>query len=175
AILNITDEVIEEEEIIEELEEVEDETGRILTQLVLEPDYAVVLPGGIKSFKVTAYDQDNAVIENAKFKWYVVAGGGTIEKNGINGDSQQSIFTAGQDLGLFQDTVLVATIFNGEFGFATADIKVSDIVDMDGPQGLPTTGVNSLQLLFMALTLLAAVGLAWVEHYDKTHLEEGQS
>ena len=167
AILSVVANELIEEEILEELEEVEDDTGRMLDKLVIEPEQTVMLPGDVKKFKVTAYDTEGEVIENARFKWYVVAGGGTIEKDGTDGASSQTEFVAGQDLGIFYDTVLVATLYNGQFGFATASVQVTDIVGYVGDV-LPTTGINLLQIIFMALTLVAAVALAWVEHYDKT-------
>lgn len=158
---------VEPEEIEKELEPVEDETGRVLESVVIDPTKAVLLPGGIKSFAAKALDTDGKEIKNALFKWYVVAGGGTIEKDGLDEDTHKTTFTAGDELGSFYDTVLVATLYNGKFGYATASVKVADIVDI-GPGNLPTTGVSGIQLIFMAITLAAAVALAWVEHYEKT-------
>lgn len=173
AVMTVTN-FLEEEEILEELVPIEDETGRELATVEIDPTQAVLLPGGIKSFAARALDAEGKEIENAEFRWYVIAGGGSIEKEGINDNSHESVFTAGEELGSFYDTIIVATLYNGEFGYATASIRVSDVVEYDGPTGLPTTGVSSLQVIFTILTLTAAVALAWVEHYDKTHFAKGK-
>ncbi len=170
-LINIFDPLPKEKEILEELEEVEDETGRELMELVITPDQATLLPGSAKSFTTIGYDQDGQEIENLKVKWYVVAGGGEIVKDGIEGNNHQSIFTAGNKTGTYYDTVLVGTIYNKKFAFATATIKIADVVTYRGPARLPTTGFSSLQFIFMGLTLCAAVALAWVEHYEKTYFK----
>lgn len=166
ALINVISAAVEDE-LLEDLVPVVDDTGRQLKSVTIDPTKAVLLPGGVKSFSAVALDTAGKPIDNAIFKWYVVAGGGVIEKDGVENDSHQSVFTAGEELGSFYDTILVATIYNGQFNYATASIRVADLADyMDG--GLPTTGVSGIQLIFMVLTLAAAVALAWVEHYDKT-------
>jgi hypothetical protein len=128
-----------------------------------------MLPGGKQEFTAVAYDTENKVITGLKFKWFaLIAKSGTIEKNG-HGDSSKSTFTASTALGTYYDDVMVATLYNGKIGYATATVKIVDVVNLDGPKHLPVTGMNGLQLVLMALTLAAAVALAWVEHYDKTH------
>lgn len=160
-----------EEELLEELEEVEDDTGREIKQLVLTPHDAELLPGDMQGFSVKAYDLDDNEIKGLKFKWYVIAEGGTIEKDGIDGDSTVSLFTAGDTPGEYLNTVLVATLYNKQLSYSTADINVVDMVDFPGGH-LPITGMNTLQIIFMLLTLVSAVALAWVEHYEKTSVTQ---
>ncbi len=174
AVLTILSPLIEEEELLEELEEVEDETGRILERVELAPELGTTLPNGLVQFKATAYDAEGEMIENAEFAWFVVGGGGTIMKTGLPEDSSASLFTAGEELGLFNDTVLVATLYNDKLGTASASVKILDLAALAAPGTLPSTGPNGLQLILIAITLLAAVALAWVEHYEKTVLAKSQ-
>ena len=171
AVFNVAN-LLEEEELLEELEEVEDETGRVLAEVTVEPTETTLLPGEKQTFTAKAYDEDGKEIENVIFRWYVLAGGGTILKTGSKDGSHGSVFTAGQKPGIYYDTILVATLYNGKINYATAGVTVTDIVEYGGPARLPTTGISGLQLILLALTLLAAVALAWVEHYDKTHFRE---
>lgn len=168
AIVTISDKV---EPLLEEFPVVVDETGRELMEIVIDPSSASLLPGGLKSFKAVAKDTLGNEIENAVFKWYVVAGGGTIETNGVDGNTHNTVFTAGQEVGTFYDTIIVGTVYNGKFGFATASIKVTDLA---GYAGLPITGISTIQMIFFILTMITAVALAWVEHYDKTHYAQKQ-
>ena len=161
-----------EEEIIEELEEVKDETNRVLDRLEINPTETTVLPNGARTFKAVGYDTEGAEIKELKFSWYVIGGGGTILKKGLRKDNHSSTFTAGQLPGVYADTVLVATLYNGEIQAAMASVTVMDVVNYGGPGELPSTGPNGIQLLFMTLTLLSAVALAAVEHYEKTHFYE---
>lgn len=162
----------EEEELEEELEEVEDDTGRILNEVIIKPSETALLPGGIQTFEAIGYDLEGKEIDELIFRWYAIGGGGTIQKEGLDSDSHVSVFTAGNELGVFYDTVLVATLYNGTLGFATATVIVVDIADYGGPARLPTTGISSLQIIFLGLTLAAAVALAWVTSYEKTHFKE---
>lgn len=165
-------ELIIEEELEKELEEIEDDTGRVVDRLELEPTDIKILPGGKQDFKVTAFDEDGEEINGLKYKWFVLIDkSGQIEKNGHKGSSI-STFTAGSKLGTYYDDVLVATLYNGKLAYATATVKIVDVVNYKGPKRLPVTGVNGLQLVLMSLTLMAAVALAWVEHYDKTHFRQ---
>lgn len=168
AIVTISDKV---EPLLEEFPVVVDETGRELMEIVIDPTAVSLLPGGLKSFKATAKDTLGNTIDNAVFKWYVVAGGGTIETDGVAGDTHNTVFTAGQEVGTFYDTIIVGTVYNGKFGFATASVKVTDLA---GYAGLPITGVSTIQMIFFILTMITAVALAWVEHYDKTHYTQKQ-
>ncbi|MBU1357121.1 MAG: DUF11 domain-containing protein, partial [Candidatus Edwardsbacteria bacterium] len=163
---------LEEEELEEELEEVEDETGRILKEVRINPAETVLLPGGVQMFTAKGFDTENKEIKELIFRWFAIGGGGTIEKKGIDNDSHRSIFTAGSQLGVFYDTVLVATMYNNKIGYAVATIIVADVVDYGGPTRLPTTGISGLQIIFMGLTLMAAVALAWVTSYEKTHFSK---
>ena len=171
-ILNVQDK-LKEEELLEELEDVTDDTGRVIDKMVIKPVEAQMLPGKTQLFKATAYDTEGKPIENAKFKWFVLIDkSGKINKNGDDKTTHQSTFTAGEDLGTYYDTVMVATLYNGKIAYATASVAVVDVVDYRGPKRLPVTGMNGLQLLLLGLTLVAAVALAWVEHYDKTHFKK---
>jgi len=162
-----------EEEVVEELEEVKDETNRKLDQIKIEPVKTTVLPGGARTFKAAGYDTDGKEIKELKFSWYIIGGGGTILKKGLTKDNHSSTFTAGKIPGVYSDTVLVAAMYNGEIQAATASVTIMDVVNYGGPDELPSTGPNGIQLLFIVLTLLAAVALAAVEHYEKTHFYEG--
>ena len=63
-------------------------------------------------------------------------------------------------------------MYNGEIQAAMASVTIADVVNYGGPNELPSTGPNGIQLLFITLTLLSAVALAAVEHYEKTHFYE---
>jgi uncharacterized repeat protein (TIGR01451 family) len=168
--LNIA-EIIEDKKIDKELEEVTDDSGRIVDKIKLAPTAVTMLPGAKQNFTATAYDKAGKVINGLKFGWFVLLDkSGTIEKLG-HGDSHISAFTASSNLGTYNDTVLVATLYNGKLAYATGSVKIVDVVNYKGPQRLPVTGMNGLQLVLMGLTLMAAVALAWVEHYDKTHFK----
>ncbi|OGB74080.1 hypothetical protein A2V68_02530 [candidate division Kazan bacterium RBG_13_50_9] len=156
----------------EELEEVVDETGRELDYIAIDPEDTIVLPGAIQAFTAQGFDTENKEIEELKFSWYVIRGGGTILKKGSDGNGHTTNFTAGLKPGVYTDTVLVATLYNGKIQAALATVRVADVVDYGGPGRLPSTGPNGIQLLFISLTLLSAVALAAVEHYEKTQLAE---
>ncbi|MDD5605921.1 MAG: Ig-like domain-containing protein [Patescibacteria group bacterium] len=162
----------EELELEEELEEVEDETGRIITSVEIDPTETTLLPNGVQSFSAKGYDQEGQEIEELRFKWYVLAGGGTVQKNGLGGNSHVSAFVADDTPGIYYDTVMVATLYNGKIDYATASVYIVDIAGVGGPTALPVTGVSGLQLIFMGLTLAAAVALAWVESYEKQHFSQ---
>lgn len=171
AVLNIQ-KALEEEELLTELEEVVDDTGRVIDKMIIKPAETTLLPGKNQLFKATAYDTKGKAIDNAKFKWFVLIDeSGSINKNGDDKTTHQSTFTAGDELGTYYDTILVATLYNGKIAYATASVAVVDVVDYRGPKRLPVTGMNGLQLVLLGLTLAAAVALAWVEHYDKTHFK----
>lgn len=171
AVMNVL-QLIEEKKLEKDLEEVKDDTGRIVDKVVIDPTEAVLLPGGNQTFKAIGYDMEGKEIKELIFRWFVISGDGTIGKKGIDGDSHRSTFKAGSQLGVFYDNVLVATLYNGKLGYATATVVVTDVVDHGGPGRLPTTGVSGLQIIFMGLTLMAAVALAWVTSYEKTHFSE---
>ena len=171
-ILPIEDQELEKE-LLEELEDVKDETQRKLDYVTIDPTETTVLPGGVRTFKAEGFDATGKAIPELKFSWYVISGGGTILKKGLSKDNHASVFTAGKIPGVYADTVLVATMYNGEIQAALASVTVADVVNYGGPGELPSTGPNGIQLLFIVLTLLSAVALAGVEHYEKTHFEEG--
>ena len=164
-ILPIEDQDIDLEK---ELEIVEDDTGRKLAYLVINPKDVSVLPGGFTSFSTKGYEADGKEIKELVFGWYVIADGGSIAKTGTN----TATFTAGYILGTYYNTVIVAAYYNGEIKYTTATVRITDIVGYGGPGQLPSTGPNSIQWLFIGLILLSAVALAMVEHYEKTHFEK---
>ena len=159
-------------ELLEELEDVKDE-NRKLDYVTINPTETTVLPSGVRTFKAEGFDTTGKEVKELKFSWYVISGGGTILKKGLSKDNHSSVFTAGKIPGIYADTVLVATMYNGEIQAALASVTVADVVNYGGPGELPSTGPNGIQLLFIVLTLLSAVALAGVEHYEKTHFEEG--
>jgi len=167
-ILPIEDQDIEFEK---ELEIVEDDTGRELAYLVINPKNVAVLPGGFASFSAKGYDTDSKEIKELMFGWYVIADGGSIIKTGTN----TATFTAGYILGTYYDTVMVAAYYNGEIKYTTATVRITGIVEYGGPDQLPSTGPTGIQWLFIGLILISAVALAMVEHYEKTHFEESPS
>jgi uncharacterized repeat protein (TIGR01451 family) len=150
------------------LDPVEDDTGRELAQVEISPDSLVLFAGDSANFEARAIDTEGNVIENAKFGWFVINGGGQILKNGLNGQSNQSVFTAGLQKGEFDKTILVATLYNGKLQAAVATVSVVDLNDFNGGK-LPSTGINGLQMLFFAIAILAGIALAWVESYEKQH------
>jgi len=163
------EEELEEEELEElELEEVEDESGRILDTVVIDPTEARTAPGGSVVFEAKGFDTEGEEITELKFFWFVINGGGTILEEGLKDSPAQTIFTAGETKGIYPNTVLLATKYNGVIKGATATVYVGDVTDLGGPI-LPSTGPNGLQWFFLGLILMASVALAWVEHYDKTH------
>ncbi len=177
-ILNVQKDKLDDEDLLKELEEVKDDTGRVISKIAIKPVDVDTLPGKTQLFKAIAYDTKGKAIDNAKFKWFVLINeSGKIKKDGDDKTTHQSTFTAGEKLGTYYDTVMVATLYNGKIAYATATVNVVDIVNYHGPKRLPVTGMNGLQLVLMVLTLAAAVALAWVEHYDKTHFkkEEGDA
>ena len=151
-----------------ELEIVEDDTGKKLAYLVINPKDVSVLPGGFTSFSTKGYEADGKEIKELVFGWYVIADGGSIAKTGTN----TATFTAGYILGTYHNTVMVAAYYNGEIKYTTATVRITDIVGYGGPGQLPSTGPNGIQWLFIGLILISAVALAMVEHYEKTHFEE---
>lgn len=171
----LTVQIPPEEDLIKELEDVEDDSGRVIDRIVLTPTQVALLPGKTQAFEATAYDTDNKKIDIAKFGWFVlIEQSGTMERGGDDETTAVSTFTASENLGKYPDTVLVASLYNGQLAYATASVDVVDVVDYRGPKRLPVTGMNGLQLVLMALTLAAAVALAWVEHYDKTHFKAAE-
>ncbi|HCR42012.1 TPA: hypothetical protein DIV45_01440 [Patescibacteria group bacterium] len=160
------------DEIIDELIEIEDDTGRKLARVEINPDDIVILPGGVKVFGAKAYDTLGKEIKEVRFSWYIIAGGGTIMRHGLAEDNHQSRFSAGRIAGVYRDTVLVATYYNHDIMTDLATVRVARTITYGAPGTLPSTGLNGIQWVFMVLTLLAAVALAAVEHYEKTYLAQ---
>ena len=96
-------------------------------------------------------------------------------KHGLASNNHNSRFTAGRVPGVYYDTVLVMTYYNGEVMVDTATVRVARTIDYGTPGQLPSTGPNGIQWVFMILTLLSAVALAAVEHYEKNYLVKRQT
>jgi hypothetical protein len=183
-----TEELVIEQPLLE-LIPVVDDTGRDVSQITMNPSQLMMLPGANTQITANAVDAEGNPVEGLEYTWYVLAGGGTILKHGladlespeiaiqqlvedgaaveipVANSSNTTIFTAGEEVGIFPDTIMVATLYNGKVSFATISVAVGDpatIGDM-----LPTTGINGLQIILLGLTFLAAVALAWVESYEK--------
>lgn len=159
------------EEKLKDIEPVEDKTGRVLSRIDIDPISVVTLKREDATFKAVAYDTEGNVIDNAKFFWFVINGGGQILEKGIEGDSATTTFTAGDKLGFYGQTVLVATMYNKTLRATVADVAVVDLSDYVAANGgkLPATGPNQLQMIFLSIAVLSGIALAWVESYEKQH------
>ena len=162
------------DEIIDELTEIEDDTGRKLARVEIDPNDIIILPGGVRVFNAKAYDALGNEIKEVQFSWYIIAGGGTIMRHGLAEDNHTSRFTANNIPGVYNDTVLVATYYNHDIMTDLATVRVARTIAYGYPGSLPSTGLNGIQWIFMILTLLAAVALAAVEHYEKTYLAKAK-
>ena len=158
----------------DELKEIKDNTGRMLDRIEIDPNDITVWPGGVKVFTAKGYDTEGKEIKELVFSWYIVAGGGTIMKRGLITNNHSSRFTAGRTPGVYYDTVMVAAYYNGNIAADTATVRVARIINYGAPGQLPSTGPNGLQMIFIILTLMSAVALAAVEHYEKTYLGKKQ-
>ncbi|MFH0905676.1 MAG: Ig-like domain-containing protein [bacterium] len=153
-----------------ELPAVMDSTGRALSEIRLAPLIGKMLPNDAQTFYVAGYDERGREIKNLAFKWYATVPEAGVITSGVSSDSHRASFTANDQVGTFRDAVTVVALYNGKIKYATADVRISDVVEYTGgPASLPVSGWTGLQWIFMSLTLVAAVLLAWVEHYDKTH------
>ncbi|RLC37320.1 hypothetical protein DRH29_02415 [candidate division Kazan bacterium] len=146
---------------------INDNSDRVLDHIKILPTSTQMLPNTSKTFYAQGYDTQGRAIENLVFKWYTPSDGGTISTD----SSDKIVFTANATIGTFYDAVMVVAMYNGEIKYATSDVTITDIVKYEQPTTLPVSGWNGLQIVFMVLTLIAAVLLAWVEHYDKVHFK----
>ena len=95
------------------------------SSLVVAPAAATLNPGASQQFAATAYDSNNAAVNNAPISWSVVNGGGVIDDSGL--------FTAGLSTGVFTNTVL-ATTSNNVTGTATITVlKLPPVAVIGGP------------------------------------------
>ena len=95
------------------------------SSLVVAPAAATLNPGASQQFAATAYDSNNAVVNNAPVSWSIVNGGGVIDNGGL--------FTAGLPAGVFTDTV-VATTSNNVTGTATITVlELPPVAVIGGP------------------------------------------
>jgi len=146
---------------------VNDNSGRVLDYIKILPTVTQVLPGESKTFYAQGYDSTGRAIENLIFKWYTPSDGGTLDTD----NASQVVFTANKTIGTFYDAAMVVAMYNGVIKYATTDVMITDVVEYQQPTTLPVSGWNGLQIIFIILTLTAAVLLAWVEYYDKTHFK----
>lgn len=160
--------------ILDELIEINDNTGRKLAKIIVAPADVTVLPNGYKLFTAKGFDIDGNEIDELMFSWYVIAGGGKITKLGLVDNNHTSRFTAGKIPGVYWDTVMAVAYYNGGILAGNATVRVARVVDYGRSGSLPSTGPNGIQILFMILTLISAIALAAVEHYEKT-LEKRQA
>lgn len=152
------------------IKSVNDGTGRVLNHIKILPTSTQILPSESKTFYAQGYDNTDRAIPYLEFTWYTPSyNDGDITD--ISSTTDKAIFTAGETVGTFYDAIMVVAMYNGKIKYATTDIAITDMVEYEQPTHLPVSGWNGLQLIFMALTLAAAVLLAWVEHYDKTHFK----
>jgi hypothetical protein len=159
---------------LEELVPINDDSGRIIDKIIVTPKDTTLIPGAGRTFNVKGYDKDGKEIDSLVFSWYVIAGGGTIQKTGLPDNNHSSRFTAGKTPGVYYDTVMAVAYYNGNIVAGTATVRVARVISYGRPGELPSTGPNGIQLLFMILTLISAIALAAVEHYEKTYLAKQQ-
>lgn len=93
-----------------------------LDHVVISPDPGVVIPGGLLQFSATSKDADNDTVVGVNYTWEVVAGGGTINSNGL--------FTAGVTTGTFTDTVKVTASKGGITKYDYAKVIVANHGDL---------------------------------------------
>lgn len=93
-----------------------------LDHVVISPTTANITSGHTQQFTAVAQDSNNVTIPDLSFTWAVVAGGGTIDGNGL--------FTAGSADGTFVNTVNVTATQGGitKSAFATV-IVTAQILD----------------------------------------------
>jgi len=89
-----------------------------LDHVVISPDPGVVIPGGLLQFSATSEDADNDTVVGVNYTWEVVAGGGTINSNGL--------FTAGVTTGTFTDTIKVTASKGGITKYDYAKVIVAN-------------------------------------------------
>lgn len=109
----------------------------VLSLVEVTPGSAVIIPGGKRNFKVTAYDQYyNAIKNNITYKWSLSDDdAGTIGPDG----GQVVVFTANKDkqsagshLKNLQATVTQQETTGNRTRFATADIHIPESLFADG-------------------------------------------
>ena len=90
-----------------------------LDHVVITPNTVNLKVGSTKQFSAKGYDASNVSIPNLIYSWSVIAGGGTINITGL--------FTAGNMVGSFPNTVLVATTQGAITKTAYASVTVEPL------------------------------------------------
>jgi len=91
----------------------------VLTNVVISPTAARIIPGGTQQFTAQGQDTNNLPIAGLTYVWSVdaVISGGTI-------DTSSGLFTAGTTTGTFTDTVKVTVQGTAIFDLATVIVKI---------------------------------------------------
>ena len=81
----------------------------------VRPNRVTVAPGQVQAFTTTVFDLHRNEIRDVAITWSVAEGGGTIDESGT--------FIAGEELGLYPETILVEANYQGDK--ATAKVTVT--------------------------------------------------
>ena len=89
-----------------------------LVRVAISPAPALVAVNGTQQFTAASKDAANQTASNATYVWSVVAGGGTI-------NATSGLFTAGNDTGTFNNTVVVVAVQGNITMSAVATVTVA--------------------------------------------------
>ncbi|MDP2918704.1 MAG: hypothetical protein Q8O43_00595 [Dehalococcoidia bacterium] len=112
-----------------------------LDHVQVTPANAAVVAGATKQFTAKAFDATNHEITGLTFTWAVVAGGGTIDANGL--------FTAGTTTGPFHNTVQASTTQNTITKTGLASVTVTAPPATPAPARLKAKMISGLLRLFV--------------------------
>ena len=92
---------------------------RLLDHVVISPKSVTIPAGEEQQFTATGEDSDNVSIRNVSYTWAVVAGGGTINNEGL--------FKAGDTAGTYTNTIQVKVVKGGieRVAYATVSVTVT--------------------------------------------------
>jgi hypothetical protein len=88
-----------------------------LDHVQILPAAAVLAPGATQQFSAQGYDAQNGAISGLTYFWMTIAGGGTIDSNGL--------FTAGSTANTFTNTVQVLAVQGSTVKLANANVTVT--------------------------------------------------
>jgi hypothetical protein len=111
-------------------------TAGVLNHVIVTPASTTVAPGGTRQFTAQGYDVNNIPIPGLVYSWSVVAGGGTIDGNGL--------FTAGMTSGTFNNTV-EASVTQGITANGLATVIVTSTPT---PTNVPKLNTSGLLKMF---------------------------
>ena len=100
-----------------------------LVAVDVSPNPATVIVGATQQFTATGFDANGLIIPTPGLTWSVIAGGGTIDVNGL--------FTAGLLTGTFPNTVRATS--GGNSGYATVNVTATPSVSVGPSLGLAQT------------------------------------